>query len=132
MSKVGNSAYEIFEDTGLISKSDAKFKKQYIEHRTPFVAWSNYNDLNLDVGVIGSSNLLPVVFNSYRLDRPLWFDFLYDVYKVSPGYSLNVVLHNNGTYSPDMSEEEKMTYRKYELLQYDYLYGEKYSSDLFK
>lgn len=132
MSKVGNSAYEIFEDTGLISKSDAEFKKQYIEHRTPFVAWSNYNDLNLDVGVIGSSNLLPVVFNSYRLDRPLWFDFLYDVYKVSPGYSLNVVLHNNGTYSPDMSEEEKMTYRKYELLQYDYLYGEKYSSDLFK
>ena len=84
------------------------------------------------MGLISSSFLLPSVFELYELNQPDWFHFLNDVKNICPGKSLNVVLHKNGTYSSTMTELEEEAYRKYELLQYDYLYGKQYGKDILK
>lgn len=131
-SKVGNTVDEIYYDLGMLSEKEAAYEHQYVQHRTPFMAWSNYKQIQSEEGVIASSFLLPVIFEKYGIESPSWFDFLYEVKNVCPGNSLNVVLHKDGSYSSSMTEDERAVYETYELLQYDYLYGKQWGRSVFQ
>lgn len=131
VSKIGESPHEIFEDTGVFSDISEDYEKQRIEYSTPFVVWSNYEEIDAELGSISSAQLLPAVFELYGLKQPLWFDFLNDVNEILPGLTLSVVAHTDGTYSSEMTEKESEIFQKYKLLQYDYLYGEQYGINLF-
>ena len=131
MSKLGNTVDEIYVDSGWLDSNYSNCDFSYATHRTPFIAWSNYKDIREECGIFISSFLLPTIFEIYDLRGPIWFDFLNDIKEICPGYSLNVALHNDAEYSCRQTELEIETYDKYELMQYDFLYGEKIGQELF-
>ena len=103
-------------------------------HQVPFVIWSNFDNTSRNVGLIGISQILPTAFDYYGLQKPAFWDFLIDMYTVyRASDSIMVVDPRGNFYSlPDMPGDIKTWYDTYKAFQYDYIWGKRYASDIFK
>lgn len=126
---LGSSEKQIYYETGFINDDMTEKEVDFVLYKTPFIAWSNYDDINMDLGSISAYQLLPTVFDCYNIDKPKYFDFLDMLRKTSTGCIRDIALDKNGNVVDEMSEEQETWYSYLELLQYDYIFGNQYSKD---
>lgn len=103
-------------------------------HRVPFLIWSNFDHSSEDLGIMEVGELLPTVFEEYGVEsNDFWF-FLQNLKKYYAATDSKIVVYNSTDYAnlADMSEWQSQYYEYYRLLQYDYIWGEKYALNLWK
>ena len=99
---------------------------------TPYIIWANYEIETKTDYIIPSSTLSSVVLTAANIEIP---DYLkYNLYgtTILSGYNPYYVLdrsENYYTYHDDLSEEIQTFLNNKEIVQYDNLFGEKYSRD---
>ncbi|WP_236895918.1 LTA synthase family protein [Clostridium beijerinckii] len=132
MSNVGVGSDNMLEESGY-KLNNGSLQDIYNLHLTPVLVWSNYEKNKKDLGTISAYEILPKVMENYKLKKPLYFNFLDKLSNIAQANSSGVLVENNGHVksSGDMSEEEKQMFDKFELIQYDYIYGKRYSRDIF-
>lgn len=123
------------DNLSISGKSDLPNDRQSIleQRRVPFMAWSNYEQVYKDCGIIDVTQLLPTVFSEYDIDMPKYFKYLNESKNIYPACASNIVVKNDGStaFVSEMTEEEKSKYDKIWLIEYDYIFGENYLKDLF-
>lgn len=129
---LGDSTEQVFEETGFLEKGYTELDKNYSLYRTPIVIWNNYRDVKCNIGNISTFQIMPTIMNLFDLDMPVYFKYLHEIKKYSRGYARNVVLDENGEPSYDLSDEQSALYDKIKLIQYDHMFGNRYSDSLFK
>lgn len=132
MNLLGNSTEEVFEETGYLDKGYSELDKDFKLYRTPIVIWNNYTNVKCELGDISTFQIMPTVMNLFDLDMPMYFKYLNEVKKVSKGYARNVVLDADGNPSYELNSEQSAFYNKFNLIQYDYMFGNRYSESLFE
>mgnify|MGYP001027935696 FL=1 len=120
-------------EVGPLTAETSGLEHAYLQHLTPFAAWSNQGGITADQGAIGAYNLLPVVLGSYGLPMPRYFEYLLEMRAESPGFEYGIALNPDGSYNEvgQMNPVQQRAYRQFELLQYDYIFGRQYAEDLF-
>lgn len=103
------------------------------QRRVPFMAWSNYENVQKDCGIISVTQLLPTVFSEYDIAMPKYFEYLKNSQEIYPACASNIFIDNEGNckFVSDMNEEEKKQYSENWLIEYDYIFGENYLEELF-
>lgn len=103
------------------------------QRRVPFMAWSNYESVQKDCGIISVTQLLPTVFSEYDIAMPKYFEYLKNSQEIYPACASNIFIDKEGNckFVSDMNEEEKKQYDENWLIEYDYIFGENYLGDLF-
>lgn len=129
---LGDTTEQVFEETGFLENHYTELDKNYSLYRTPIVIWNNYTDIKCDVGNISSFQIMPTVMELFNLDMPLYFEYLNKLKETSRGYSRNVVLDEDGEPSYDLNSKQKELYDKFHLIQYDHMFGNRYSDSLFE
>lgn len=86
----------------------------------------------LMLDTISTFQILPTIFDLYNLKMPEYFEYLLELQQVSKGRSHNAaILDNKGEALTDMgSDQMENIYKELELLQYDYIYGNKFAEQL--
>jgi phosphoglycerol transferase MdoB-like AlkP superfamily enzyme len=87
----------------------------YNKYSTPLVAYSNYKDIEIGEDYITPNQLAPQILKDAEIDYSDYFDFIYSLREAYP-----VIQKEFGV--PAEDEEIK----KYELVQYDVLFGKGY------
>lgn len=133
MVNLGSSQYQLAYESNYLNdqnKEDADF----LMYQTPFFVWDNYRDDLLDGEscTISTFQLLPTVFEKYDLPMPLYFHYLNNLKNTSTGRSHNSVILDGSGNPSEVTEEIIQNYKRMELLEYDYIYGEQYARDLFE
>lgn len=90
-------------------------KDVYNIYSTPLIAYSNFKDINIGAEYITPNQLAPQVLKDSGINYSNYFDYIYDLRNKYP------IIHKDF----GINTEDEMI-RKYELLQYDLLFGDKY------
>ena len=103
------------------------------QRRVPFMAWSNYDNVQKDCGIVSITQLLPTVFSEYNVAMPKYFEYLKKSQKIYPACASNIIVDKEGKVSfiDNMTAEQKKQYDEYWLIEYDYIFGKNYLMDLF-
>lgn len=106
----------------------------YATHIVPFLVWSNYELISEDLGIMEVGQLLPIVFDKYRIKGNLFWKFLLDLKKRYAATGNTLIISNDLTYEDIsmMTAEQKEYYQFFKLLQYDYIWGQKYALSMWK
>ena len=114
-------------------ESDSSVENVYNRHLVPFMAWSNYKDINRRYGTLSVTQLLPTVFEEYDVTSPVYFEYLDDIQDTLPAYASGIAVEPDGSYKAesDMTAEERAVTDELWLIEYDYLFGENYLADIF-
>ncbi len=123
-----SDGYTIFEETGYIEREDTASPNLY---KTPLLMWSNYADESVDLGIIGSYQISPVMMDLYGLEKPMQFDYLAQQLGTMRARSHGLVVNEDGTIKEELTPAQQTSFENQELLQYDYLFGERYVQKKF-
>ena len=96
-------------------------------YSTPFVMWNNFNTIQENAGNMSMYQLLPYITESLGLDRPLYFDYLNQQFKLFRGFAQGVYLDADGNACWEVSSAAEEAFHNHWLLQYDIMFGENYS-----
>lgn len=88
---------------------------KYNKYGTPLVAYSNFKEINVDCEYITPNQLAPQILRDAEINYSSYFDFIYSLREKYP------VIHKEFGIN---SEDEDI--KKYEIIQYDLLFGKKY------
>jgi len=111
---------------------DADHLDDVNKYKTPFVIWANYEletatDITLDSSVLGAYTLL-----NAGIDLPAYLKYNYYASSLLDGFNNYFVLGKDDyfyKYSDEMDPDITQYLNDHELLQYDLLFGEKYSQN---
>lgn len=111
---------------------DAGLEQQKQLKSTPLLIWNNLGkSMDTQLDGISPSLLLPKVFQLANIQPPLFYDFLHELNQEYIGLSKDLMIKSNGEISNEVDKEDILD--KYELLEYDLLFGNKFSEEsLFK
>lgn len=132
MNLLGDTTEEVFEETGYLKEGYTELDKDYNLYRTPIVIWNNYTDIKYDFGNISAFQVMPTVMDLFDLDMPMYFKYLNDAKNISKGYARNVVLDADGKPSYELNNKQSDFYNKFNIIQYDYMFGNRYAKSLFE
>ncbi|MDD4779308.1 MAG: LTA synthase family protein [Tissierellia bacterium] len=132
MNLLGDYTEQVFEETGYLKKGYTDLDKDFNLYRTPIVVWNNYTEFKCELGNISTFQLLPTVMDIFDLDMPMYYKYLNEIKNVSKGYARSVVLDELGNPSYNLNNNQKEIYNKFNMIQYDQMFGNQYSSDLFE
>ena len=118
---ISDNGIDIFDSSGFVG--DERF---YVSHATNLAAWSNYKDVNMNIGTISANMILPKILDCYDIDMPGWFKLLNAANTESKGYATQYIINNDNTISTSLSAKQTKDYNSIKLFQYDYLYGKGY------
>lgn len=125
MVSLGNN-YGFAYEAGYMKEND---DADFLMYLTPIVIWDNYIGLNEELETRSTFQIMPTVFSLYDLEMPEYFRFLNNIQTYSLGRSHHKVVLDSGGYVNTMEDKQvDDAYRQMELLQYDYIYGEKYAN----
>lgn len=128
MSSIG-SGYDLAYKTGYLKYGD---NADYYMYLTPIIVWDNYKGINESLKTRSTFQILPTVFTMYDLEMSRYFEFLNDLQNVSLGESHHkIVLDSEGVVDNNLNNELNEKCHQLELLQYDYIYGNRYAKQLF-
>lgn len=115
---------------GVVGKTEHGVLEQ---RRVPFMAWSNYGNVQKDCGIVSVTQLLPTVFSEYNVTMPTYFEYLKNSQEVYPACASNIIVDKEGkvNFINNMTDEQKKQYDEYWLIEYDYIFGKNYLKDLF-
>ncbi|MFJ8457665.1 LTA synthase family protein [Lysinibacillus xylanilyticus] len=125
---------EVYDELGYIKDMDNKTLEEELKMKqTPLVVWNNYGKQISNLNSISSSFLPSKIIEWAELKSPLYFNFLNDFYNEIPGYTSLVKVNNDGSLSLEIPESKKSLEEMYQTLQYDMMFGDRYSKNvLFK
>lgn len=114
-------------------ESDSSDENVYARHRVPFMAWSNYKQVDRQYGTLSVTQLMPTVMTEYDVQRPDYFSYLYSTQSVFGACASGLFVDADGNVQrvDKMTEEQKALYDKLWLIEYDYIYGENYLKNIF-
>ncbi|NCC08025.1 MAG: LTA synthase family protein [Clostridia bacterium] len=112
--------YELFENTGWIAEGDTTSPNL---RGTDLLIWSNFDSSKVELGTIGAYEITPVMMDLYGIEKPLYFDFLTQEMSVMRSRSHGVTVNVDGTYSDDMTDEQKTWFDNQWIWQYDMMFG---------
>ena len=118
--------YELYEKTGYIEQGDTTSPKL---RQTDLLIWSNYDDTEIDFGTISSYNISPVMMELYGLDKPLWFEYLLQQMEILPGFTHGIAVNPDGSFSKELTEEQRASFDERWILQYDLMFGDAWLGD---
>ena len=128
------SMTEAYMETGYVGNMSAKTLEEELKMKeTPLVVWNNYGQEIEEVGSVSTSFLPPLVMKWAQLESTNFYKFLDEIRKTLPAYTSLVKQDANGQLYQQTPEQYKDLEKMYELLQYDMMFGEEYTSkSLFK
>lgn len=126
---LGTSQNQVYKETKTITDNMTEAQKNYILHTTPIIAWSNYKDININLGTLAPYQILPEIFTYYGLEKPKYFMFLDKIREISKGTHLGIILDEKGNFTEKMTEEQNLLYNYFNILEYDYILGKGYSKE---
>ncbi len=118
-----SDGYGVFEDTGFIELGDSSHPDLF---KLPLLIWSNTEKETIDLGVLSTYNISPVMMDIYDLDTPTFFDFLIEQLDDYTASSNGVMYFPNGNYTRQRTAEQEDMLYEHSILQYDLMFGEKY------
>jgi len=98
-------------------------------YSVPYFIWNNF-EAKTEKRNMSLYNLLPYMTNTLDVERPAFFDFLYDSLSYYSGQLPSTFIDENGNTPSALSPAAAEIQRRYKLLQYDLLFGERYSEDV--
>ncbi|MFV0413393.1 MAG: LTA synthase family protein [Oscillospiraceae bacterium] len=116
-----SDGYSLFEETGFIEKGDTASPEL---HKTPLLVWSNYSTNSVDLGVVASYNISPVMMDLLGLEKPLLFEFLIQQMDVMHARTRGITVNADNSTSEEMTEQQQQTFSQHAILQYDFLFGD--------
>ena len=121
-----DSGYDVYTKTGYAS-ADSNDPNL---HQTTLLMWSNYSNLQVDLGTIAAYEVSPVMMDIFGLDQPLYFQYLnrqlrYGYRSCTAGKTVNW----DGTISDSLTPQQERWRNNHWLLQYDLMFGEGYALD---
>jgi len=114
-------------DLGLTSPDNTDALNTKLTYSTPYVIWNNFGEVSTDTADFSMYQLLPYATQKLGLSRPAYFEYLSDVRNVLAGHTSIVALMPDGTPVPQMTEEQKKASLEHWLVQYDMMFGGKYT-----
>lgn len=145
MSNAGQIGDTLLDQSSLIAKSDydlsgvgkttndTNASNIYEQRRVPFMAWSNYENVNKNCGTLSVTQLLPTVLSEYNSIMPSYFYYLKNTQSILPACASGIFVNKDGAcdFVGNMSEEQKKQYEEYWLIEYDYIFGKDYLKNIF-
>ncbi len=116
-----SDGYTLFEKTGFIEEGETASPNL---HKVPLLIWSNYSSRKVDLGVLATYNISPVMMDLYDLDMPVMFQFLSEQLGILRGRSRGVTVQPDGSFSYDMTEAQQTAFNNHGILQYNYMFGD--------
>ncbi len=120
------SGYQVYTATGYASgdSNDPQL------HQTDLLIWSNYWQEPVELGTIAAYEVSPVMMDLYGLEKPLYFEYM--TRQLSQGYrscTLGTTVNPDGSFSNELTQEQRVWYQNHWLLEYDLLFGQEYFLD---
>ena len=125
------------KDDRMLAKSEwvgDQMTYDYETHRVPFLIWSNFDKTSENLGMMEAGELMPTLFELFGIKSNYFWKYLQmsrDVYQASDGM-LFIDSNSNCFDLSKMSIAQKEVYDTYQLLQYDYIWGNRYASSLWQ
>ena len=113
----------IFEETGFIDADDSASPAL---HQTPLLIWSNMSQNQIDLGIVATYDLSPLVMELYGLEKPLYFEFLRQEMDVLRVQTHGVTVNPDNSIQFEMEEQQAEVNHEQWMLQYDYMFGSGY------
>ena len=132
MCDVGGKAQKMLECQSWYVEDE--FDVDVNSHTVPYVVWSNYG-LEMDqLPMLDIGHLLPTVLQEADIDIPYFWTYLQEIQSVLPAFNHAVFINSDNSLCnmQDLEQEQRELYRNFELLTYDYIWGERYAVDLWK
>ena len=106
----------------------------YETHKVPFLVWSNFENKSENIGLMEAGELLPYVFETYNIRVDKFWNYLQDFREVYSASDNEIVVNGPNEYRrlDEMTDEQKTYYDIYHLLQYDYIWGNRYGAELWE
>lgn len=102
------------------------------KHSTPYIIWNNFGGTKAQQADMSMYELIPFIDQTFRLPRPLYFDFLEQQYETYRGYATGVYIDNQNQPVMQMPAGGQEYLQKQELFEYDLLIGNRYGAALTK
>lgn len=87
----------------------------YAKYTTPFIAYSNYSDIDVDVEYMTPNQIAPQILRDAGIPHSSYYDYIYSLREDYP------VIHHD--YTVDLDSERLETYW---MIQYDLMFGQQY------
>lgn len=128
------SMSESYIETSYVNSMVAKTLEEEIKMKqTPLVVWNNYDQEIEEVGNVSTTFLPPLVMKWAQLDGIPYYNMLEEMRKSLPAYTSLVKQDAVGQLYQQTPEQYKELEKMYQLLQYDMMFGEEFTSkSLFK
>lgn len=125
--------YKFYRQDGYLpagpGESNWELEDQLKMRSTPLAMWNNFDADVPDLATISPSFLPPAIYEVAGIDKPLYHSILENFAAEMPGYTNAIKVDGDGKLylvTPDKVEPAK---RKYELIQYDLLFGDRFSEE---
>ena len=131
MSDAGENDDRLFEKTEWNSDN---MNYEYETHIVPFLVWSNFESVSKNLGIMQIGQLLPTVFEEYGIRSNEYWRYLTKQKDYYLATGLGIVINPDSSYNAIeyMNEEQRKYYEYHKLIQYDFIYGEKYLEGMWK
>lgn len=117
------TGYQLYELTNYIEKGDITSPNL----RTPdLLIWSNYTSQPVDLGVLSTYQLSPVIMDLFGLEKPLYFEFLAQQFPMMRGRTHGITVNPDSSFSEEMTDAQQTSFDAQWLLQYDLMFGNEY------
>lgn len=97
-------------------------------HLTPLLIWDNYGLKKDDLGVVSAYNISPYLLNLIGLKTDAYMNYMYENAVPNVLNEIEIVDENAYTYLYTWDEEQETVWNNVWLLQYDRMFGKKYSN----
>ncbi len=118
-----SNGYGIYEDTGFIQPGDTQSPDLY---KTPLLIWSNTLSEPVDLGVISTYYIAPVMMELYGFEMPDYFEYLSSQLHSYTATSKGTMHFADGTSTRQIDENQQQLMYNHSVLQYDLLFGEEH------
>lgn len=98
----------------------------------PFVVCTNYASTFKPSENLSMYQLLPYITKTLNLPKPAYFNYLSQQANYYKGFANDIYIDANGAAVNNLSEEAMKYFNIHKLLQYDIMFGKKYSVSVFE
>ena len=120
---------DIYIKSGYMKDPSTSAEEASKKYTTPFFIWDNYTNYNFTADKMSFYQLVPSICSWYKLDRPMFYDYLVNQQGFFRGSALGTHLDADGNASYELSDLAQEAYKKHSILQYDMMFGKGYSKD---
>lgn len=115
----------IYKEAGFETEDKKMTTRKYSE--TPLLIYSNFADVQEDIGTVSPNYLASIVYDLIGFDKPAFYNLLDELLEEIPGLRYNLRMDSTQEFITELNEKQEELLEDYKLLVYDLLIGEQYS-----